>query len=294
METAKRRKQHTTDIPEEHFLSAFDRYLKRSSRSDHTRNAYRVALCQYFNHYDQVTIRSLQAYRADLIAQYRPASANQKIHAWNQYLRFLEEEEPDACPELRGYRLKAIRQPKASFQDSIISDDDCRLLERCLKADGHLFWYFVVRFLVTTGVRVSELTQIKIEHLSLGYLDLYSKGGRVRRIYMTDALCEEALAWCHASGRTSGFLFARRGQKPVTARGVHERMKHFAERYGIAPETVYPHSFRHRFAKNFLSRSGDIALLADLLGHESIETTRIYLTSSSREQREMVDEVVTW
>lgn len=67
-------------------------------------------------------------------------------------------------------------------------------------------------------------------------------------------------------------------------------IKHYAVRYGIDPDTMYPHSFRHRFAKNFLARSSDISLLADLLGHESIETTRIYLTRSSKEQKLLLDQ----
>ena len=67
-----------------------------------------------------------------------------------------------------------------------------------------------------------------------------------------------------------------------------------AERYNISPELMYPHSFRHRFAKNFLDKHQDIALLADLMGHDSIETTRIYLKKTANEQKEIVDNVVTW
>ena len=64
--------------------------------------------------------------------------------------------------------------------------------------------------------------------------------------------------------------------------------------FHICPDTVYPHSFRHRFAKNFLKKYNDIALLADLMGHDSIETTRIYLTRSSAEQKELLDRIITW
>ena len=93
---------------------------------------------------------------------------------------------------------------------------------------------------------------------------------------------------------TSGFLFVGKNGRPVTTRGIHSQLKHYAVRYGIDPDTMYPHSFRHRFAKNFLARSSDISLLADLLGHESIETTRIYLTRSSKEQKLLLDKMVTW
>ena len=72
------------------------------------------------------------------------------------------------------------------------------------------------------------------------------------------------------------------------------QLKRFANRYGLKREVVYPHSFRHRYAKNFLERFNDIALLADLMGHESIETTRIYLRRTASEQRKIVDKIVNW
>lgn len=275
-------------------LDQFDQYLKQKNLAANTSTAYHIAIRGYFEAYAHPSVENLQMYRSYLLDRYLTATVNQRVHALNHFLRFLEDRCPDQYPELKGFRLKALKKPRTSFQDFVISNEDCQLLQDNLRQDGQLFWYFAVRFLVTTGVRVSELIKIKIEHLSCGYLDLYSKGGKVRRIYITDSLCSEALEWCSANGRTSGFIFAKNEGNPITTRGIHFQLKHFAELYGINPATAYPHSFRHRFAKNFLSRSGDIALLADLLGHESIETTRIYLTSSSREQQELLDDLVTW
>ncbi len=211
-----------------------------------------------------------------------------------QFVLILEQKQIAAEPELHSYRIHSVKMPRSSFKDTIISNEDCATLQNRLLEEHQEFWYFVVRFLVTTGARVSELTQIKVEHLRCGYLDLYSKGGKTRRIYTTDALCEEAMEWCSGRGQKSGFLFIGKTGRPVTSRGIHSQLKHFAVRYGIDPESVYPHSFRHRFAKNFLAKNGDIALLANLMGHESIETTRIYLTKSSREQQELLEELVTW
>lgn len=275
-------------------LSEFDQYLKKKNLAPNTSVAYHTAIRGFLGTYEHPSVENLQKYRYQLIGRYLTATVNQRIHALNHFLRFLEHCYPELYPELKDFRLKALKKSRTSFQDFIISNEDCQLLECRLQQEGQLFWYFVVRFLVTTGVRVSELTKIKIEHLSCGYLDLYSKGGKIRRIYITDSLCKEALEWCHSAGRTSGFIFARSEGIPVTTRGIHFQLKHFAKRYGIDPATAYPHAFRHRFAKNFLNRSGDISLLADLLGHESIETTRIYLTSSSREQQALLDELVTW
>ena len=78
----------------------------------------------------------------------------------------------------------------------------------------------------------------------------------------------------------------------ITNHGAN--LSYFAEKYKLNPKMVYPHSFRHRFAKNFLEKFNDIAFLADLMGHESIETTRIYLRRTATEQQQIVDKIVTW
>ena len=94
--------------------------------------------------------------------------------------------------------------------------------------------------------------------------------------------------------RASGYLFLNRFNERITTRGIAQQLKNYARKYGISEKVVYPHSFRHCYAKNFLEKYSDIALLADLMGHESIETTRIYLRRTAREQQEIVDTVVTW
>ena len=178
--------------------------------------------------------------------------------------------------------------------ENVISDADYKFLKTKLKADGYDQWYFIVWFMAATGARVSELLQIKAEHVNVGYLDLYSKGGKMRRIYIPKKLCTEAAKWLKERDLTTGYLFTNRTGNRLSTRGIAIQLKHFAESYGINREVVYPHSFRHRFAKNFLEKFNDIALLADLMGHESIETTRIYLRRTASEQQKIVDRVVTW
>ena len=104
----------------------------------------------------------------------------------------------------------------------------------------------------------------------------------------------EALSWLNDKHQESGFIFLNKYGDRITTRGISGQLKKLAVRYGIDPVVVYPHSFRHRFAKSFLERCNDIAFLADLMGHESIETTRIYLRKTSTEQRAIVDEVIDW
>lgn len=210
---------------------------------------------------------------------------NLRLQAVNKFLEFGKQEK---------LKMKFVKAQQKNFLENVISDADYKFLKTKLKADGYDQWYFIVWFMAATGARVSELLQIKAEHVSVGYLDLYSKGGKMRRIYIPKKLCDEATKWLKERGLTTGYLFTNRTGNCLSTRGIAIQLKHFAENYGINREVVYPHSFRHRFAKNFLEKFNDIALLADLMGHESIETTRIYLRRTASEQQKIVDKVVTW
>lgn len=207
------------------------------------------------------------------------------IQAINKYLEFLKKDK---------LRLSAVKIQQKNFLENVISDADYKFLKNRLKKDGNMEWYFVVRYLAATGARVSELIQIKVEHVFKGYFDLYSKGGKLRRLYIPKTLKTETESWLKDKGITSGYLFLNRFGERITVRGISQQLKNYANKYGLNPKVVYPHSFRHRFAKNFLEKFNDISLLADLMGHESIETTRIYLRKTASEQQEIVDKIVTW
>ena len=94
-----------------------------------------------------------------------------------------------------------------TFLENVISDADYRFLKNKLKKDGRTNWYFVVRFLAVTGARISELLQIKVDHVEKGYLDIYGKGGKVRRIYIPKKLKDETIDWLKEINLHSGYLF---------------------------------------------------------------------------------------
>ena len=190
----------------------------------------------------------------------------------------------------KGFLVESFKPQTVNLRLQAIN----KFLKTKLKADGFDEWYFTIWFMAATGARVSELLQIKAEHVQVGYLDLYSKGGKIRRLYIPKNLRTEANKWIKERGLSSGYIFLNRFGNRITTRGIAQQLKHFAEKYGINRDVVYPHSFRHRFAKNFLDRFNDLALLADLMGHESIETTRIYLRRTTSEQQKIVDKVVNW
>ena len=223
-------------------IDSFKTYLDKTNLSENSKSAYLFAFKQFNDQYGSVTKKNLTAYKVWLVDNFKPQTVNLRLRGMNCYLESVGKEK---------WKLSFVKVQQKPFLENVISEADYLYFKKRLKEDGELFWYFVIRFLAATGARVSELIQIKVEHVKLGYLDLYSKGGK-------------------------------------------GELKKFAEKYGIDTKVVYPHSFRHRFAKSFLERCNDIAFLADLMGHESIETTRIYLRKTATEQREIVDNIIDW
>ena len=253
--------------------------------AENTISAYVYAVNDYFSKHKTLNKRNLLLYKANIIEQFRPKTVNLRIQALNKFLDHTGKSK---------LRLKSVKVQQHTFLENVISQADYIFLKQTLKQEENLMWYFVVRFLTATGARVSELIQIKVEHVNIGYFDIYSKGGKIRRLYIPKTLRIEATKWIKEKELSSGYIFLNRFGQRITTRGIAQQLKHFAEKYGLNRDVVYPHSFRHRFAKNFLDRFNDLALLADLMGHESIETTRIYLRRTASEQQKIVDRVVNW
>lgn len=267
-------------------MEKFKTFLVALNLAPNTVSAYLTAIKKYEDKYEDVNKRNLLEWKVYLIENFKAKTVNLKIQAMNKYLEFIKK------PNLK---IKAVKVQQRTFLENVISDADYVFLKRKLKQEDNKQWYFIVRFLGATGARISELIKIKVEHVELGYIDLYTKGGKIRRIYIPLTLRKEAEMWIKNELKiNSGYLFLNRFGDRITTRGISQQLKNFAIKYGIDPKVIYPHSFRHRFAKNFLEKYNDIALLADLMGHESIETTRIYLRKTASEQQVIVDKIVTW
>ena len=266
-------------------VTKFETFLQRLDLAKNTVSSY-VWTVNYFERtYKEFNKKNLLAYKGYLVENFKPQTVNLRLQAINKYLEFIKQDK---------LKLRFIKVQQKNFLENVISNADYKFLKSSLLSDGYKDWYFIVWFMTATGARVSELLQIKAEHVQIGHLDLYTKGGKMRRIYIPKTLQKEALQWLQERQISTGYIFLNRFGERITTRGIAMQLKHFADKYGLKREVVYPHSFRHRYAKNFLDRFNDIALLADLMGHESIETTRIYLRRTASEQRQIVDKIVNW
>lgn len=176
----------------------FERHLRGSNLSENTISSYLFSIRQFSAQYGSITQKNLRAYKAWLIDSYKPQTVNLRLRAVNCYLESIGKGK---------WKQPFVRVQQKAFLENVISEADYEYFKTCLKRDGELFWYFVIRFLAATGARVSELIQIKAEHVRLGHLDLYSKGGKLRRIYIPKSLQDEALSWLNEKRQESGFIF---------------------------------------------------------------------------------------
>lgn len=263
----------------------FREWLKDNNMSANTITAYTYAVNDFNSRFKALTKRNLLLYKTYLLEEFKPKTANLRIQSLNRYLEFIGKGK---------LRIKSVKVQQRTYLENVISQADYLFFCEQLKLEHNPMWYFAVRFMAATGARVSELVQTKVEHVFAGYFDLYTKGGKVRRLFIPKTLQKEALEWVRSGDKKTGYLFVNAQNERITTRGIAQKLKYFAAKYGMNTKVVYPHSFRHRYAKNFLEAFNDISLLADLMGHESIETTRIYLRRTAAEQREIVDKYITW
>lgn len=265
-------------------MKTFTQHLQENGYAENTISSYTFAVNQLIDRSQSLTNQPLLLHKEWLVSSFAPKTANNRIGVINAYLDYIA---------FDGIRLKGVKIQQKPFLDNVISNEQYAQLRDGLKSDNDWFWYFVVRYLGCTGARVSELRQFRVKHAFDGYMDIVSKGQKLRRVWIPEILCRETTDWRPECDH-SALLFPGKGESAISSRGIALGLKRAAIRYYVDPSVVYPHSFRHLFAKNFIERNPDIALLADLMGHESIETTRIYLRRTANEQRAAVDEAIDW
>lgn len=258
--------------------------------------------------------RLLDYKRALIDNEKAPSSINNRLNAAAVYVRYLAEKyKNDNILRISVKRMNI--QPK-QYIEQVISRADYDFLVTEAKKRKNPNLYLGIKIMGTTGVRLCELVQVKVEHIKHGYIDVLGKGSKRRRIYFPKNAREELLEYLSKledadSGYVMRYWRGKRGKQTgafekntrdlddfsnykTFIRSFQNSLANFSREIGYDDTLVHAHGFRHFFAKEFLRHRCDISLLADLLGHSSLEITRIYLKMTSREQADVVDEVVTW
>lgn len=219
-------------------------------------------------------------YKNFLYQNYAISSANSKIISVNRYLKWLE---------FFDLVTKTKRIQQKNGLDNIITRECYLKMIYYAKTHNKDKIYLIMKTIAQTGIRIGELKYVTVEALKEGSVIVWNKG-KFRMVYFLDSLCKELLEYCVEKGLHSGVIFCGRERgKAITPGAVWKSLKYIARQVEVPGTMVYPHSFRHLFAKEYMRKIGDISELADLLGHSRLETTWIYTKTTSEEKRQKLE-----
>ena len=219
---------------------------------------------------------SAAQWRDSLLEQgYTPGTVNSMIGPLNRFFQFL------GWSECKAKQLRIQRQLFRENQKELTRGEYHRLLSTA-QASGRERLALLMEAICATGIRVSEVQYLTVEAVRAGKAEISLKG-KIRTILIPGKLRRKLLSYTKRNNTASGPVFRTRSGKVLSRKQIWAEMKSLCKKAGVAASKVFPHNLRHLFARVFYQASRDVAKLADVLGHSSIETTRIYLISTGRE-----------
>ena len=264
-------------------LEAFARALLEQERSSGTIEKYfrDVRAFTVWLGGAEVTRERAAAWRDSLLERgYAPVTVNSMVAAVNQFFTFLGWED---C------KVKALKLQRKLFRDDRreLTREEYERLLAAAHGLGRERLALLLETICSTGIRVSELRFITAETLASGRTEIRLKG-KSRVVLLPRELAQRLRQYAQARGIRSGPLFRTRTGMPLDRSNIWREMKTLCREAGVAPEKVFPHNLRHLFARSFYEQEKDLAHLADILGHSSIETTRIYVAVSTQVHEQML------
>lgn len=231
----------------------------------------------------EITKRMMVAYKEYLREEkkYKLTSINSFLVAANRLFEYLE---------WYDLRIKTYRIQKEAFvpENKNLSKKEYKRLVRMARQKGKKRLAMIIQTVCATGIRISELQHITVESIKKGVADIYGKG-KQRKVLLPKKLLKLLRRYIKEAGIQSGIVFCTKRGNAVDRSNVWKEMKALGTDANVAREKIFPHNLRHLFAKTFYEIDRDMAKLADMLGHSSIETTRIYVMTTSEEHQRQLD-----
>ena len=225
---------------------------------------------------------TLIAFKEELQAKgYAAASVNSMLAAVNCYLAFAGHLE---------WKLRYLKVQRTNFasKEKELTQTEYRRLVEAAEAKGESRLAMLVQTICATGIRVSEVRAITVESLLSGQAEIRNKG-RIRVILLPKKLCGVLLKYCRKRGISQGQVFVTRSGRPMDRSNIWKMMKRLGEMAKVSAAKVFPHNLRHLFARTYYKTYKDIVRLADILGHASVDTTRIYTVRTGKEQQRQIE-----
>lgn len=212
---------------------------------------------------------------------YAVRSINSMISAVNHFVAF--------CGH-PAWKLRYLKVQQSNFVDGQkeMGRQDYQQLIQAAEGQGDERLSLLLQTICATGIRVSEVRAISVESLRTGMAEIRSKA-KIRVILIPQRLCRKLQAYCARKGIFTGPVFVTRSGRPVDRSNIWRQMKQLCRKAGVSKQKVFPHNLRHLFARCFYEKFKDIVRLADILGHSSVDTTRIYTIKSSHTERQRLE-----
>jgi site-specific recombinase XerD len=262
-------------------LSAFHQHLRDSERASATIEKYLrdvTAFSLYIGD-SAITKESLIDYKQHLQDSYAPASVNSMLSALNHFFTW--------CGwELHVRALKIQHKLFRDEEKELSKEEYLRLLDAAWNKSERL--WLLIQTIGSTGIRVSELQYITVEAAKKGRTDIQCKG-KTRTILLPLDLRKELIRYAKLHGIKNGPIFLTKTGRVMNRSNIWRALKSLCEAAGVLASKVFPHNLRHLFATTFYEAAKDIARLADVLGHSSINTTRIYIATSGQFHSQIIE-----
>lgn len=251
-------------------LNNFKLHLYEEERSENTIDKYMRDIRRFVRWLDGRIIdrATVLDYKKSICKKYAPKSVNSMLSSLNALFAFLN------WHELKVKTLKIQRQIFADKGRELTKEEYNRLLTAA-KSRNNQKLYYLMQTIGSTGIRVSELKFVTVDAVNYGQAVINCKG-KMRQVFLPKQLCKMLKNYIKNSGIKSGSVFVTKNGKPLNRSNVWKMLKNICAEANVSRDKVFPHNFRHLFARTYYSIQKDIVRLADILGHSSINTTRIY------------------
>ncbi len=264
-------------------ICAFEESLRENEKAEATIQKYGAILRKLMDYLNgaEITKIRLMAYRDQMREDHAPQTVNGAISAINAYLDFYH---------LEDYKMKLLKVQRRLFRPSEkeMSRREFNALVATANRLGRKQLALLMETICSTGIRVSEVAYITVEAAKLGRAEISLKG-KIRTILLPKKLCRKLLKYAKKQRIFYGELFLTRNGVSLSRKQIWAEMKTLCKEAGVEETKVFPHNLRHLFARCYYKSTHDIAKLADLLGHSSVETTRIYLISTGEEHAKTLE-----
>ena len=264
-------------------MKAFEEKLRLEELSEGTILKYGSTLQSFYDFLppDKVVTKEwVLAWKKQISGTLAASTVNVMISALNGFFTFLS---------WLDFRIKQLKMQRRIFRNKEreLSKEEYMRLLNAAKEAGNLRLYHLMQTLGSTGIRISELSFITVESLQDGSATVDCKG-KQRTVLIPEQLRKSLRTYCEGANITSGPIFVTKTGKPMDRSNIWKEMRKLCAAAHVEESKVFPHNFRHLFAVTFYKLEKDIAKLADLLGHASINTTRIYIMESSAEHERQI------